>query len=133
MVPSILWNPVTTPAAMNNSKIKWSVNERVCVSQIDIFPIGKKVMRLSVGLRCIRRLDVVSMSGRHRSNDVILTMVLKPKSLVYSIVPGVRWVGNIKVNQVTPIHKTGQVKGHSCLEGHTDQTPLANFIGTNRM
>ncbi len=110
MAPSILWNPVTTLAAMNNSEIKWSMNERVCVSQVDIFLIGKKMMTISVGLRCIGRSDVVSMSGRHRSNDVIMTMVLKPKSLVNRIVPGVRWVGNIKVNQVMPIHKTGRVK-----------------------
>ncbi len=107
MVQSILWNPVTTFVAMKNSKIKWSMNEYVGVSQIDIFPIGKMLMRGSIGLICIGRSDLVSVDGRHRSYDVIMTMVLEPKSFVDCFVPRVGWVGNKKIDQVMPIHKSG--------------------------
>jgi hypothetical protein len=132
-VPSSLRNPVTALAAMNHSKIEGSMNERVAMSQVDIFPIREKMVTGSVGVGCVGWTDVMSMSRRRRAYNVIPMMILKPKPPVDGIVPGVRWVGNIKVNQVTPIHKTGRIKGHSCLESHTNQTPLSDFTGTNRV
>jgi hypothetical protein len=132
-VPSILRNSITTLPAMNESKIKWPMNEHVGMSQVDIFPIRKEMMLVSIGFRGIGRSDVMSMSQRRRPNDVIAMMILKPEPFVDSVVPRIRWVGNVKINQVVPINKTGQIERHRCLKGHTDQTLLANITRTDRV
>jgi hypothetical protein len=56
LVPSILGNGIMTLSAMNESKIKWPMNEHVVMSQVEVFPIRKKTMTGSVGFRGIRRV-----------------------------------------------------------------------------
>ena len=131
LVPSILGNAITTLLAMNDSKIKWPMNERVGMSQVEVFWIRKKTMADSIGFRGIRWSNVMSMSQRCWANDVVATVILKPEPLVDSIVPRIRWMGNIKIHQVAPINKTGRIERHSCLKSHTDQTPLANITRTD--
>jgi hypothetical protein len=62
LVPSILGNAITTLSAMNDSKIKWPMNEPVDMSQVEVYSIRKKTMADSVGFRGIRRSNVMSMS-----------------------------------------------------------------------
>jgi hypothetical protein len=110
LVPSILGNAITTLLAMNDSKIKWPMNECVGMSQVEVFPIRKKTITGSVGFRGIRRLNVMSMSRRCWANNVVATVILKPEPLVDSVVPRIRWMGNIKIHLVAPINKTGRLE-----------------------
>jgi hypothetical protein len=64
LIPSILGNVITTLLAMNDSKIKRPMNERVGMSQVEVFLIRKKTMTGSIGFRGIRRSNVISMSQR---------------------------------------------------------------------
>ncbi len=85
LVPSILGNAITTLLATNDSKIKWPMNERVGMSQVEVFPIRKKMMADSVGFRGNRRSNVMSMSRRRLANDVVGTVILKQNCLLIAL------------------------------------------------
>ncbi len=90
-------------------------------------------MLFGIGLRCVRWSNVMSVCGRCRANDVVLTVVLEPKPLVDSIIMGIGRMREVEVHQIMAIQHAGGIEGHSVFESHTDQTPFTNISGTDRM
>jgi hypothetical protein len=52
-VPSALRNPVATLATVNGSKVEWSKNISVQVSEVQKLAVREEVVSVSVGIRCL--------------------------------------------------------------------------------
>ena len=89
------------------------------------------MMSFCISLRCVRRSNEVGECQRGRAHDVILTVILKPKSLVDSIITGVGRMRKVKVYQIMTIHHTRRIEGHRGIKSHTNQPPLASITGAN--
>jgi hypothetical protein len=60
-IPSTLRNPVATLATVNGSKVEWSKDISVQVSEVQKLAVREEVVLASVGLRCLQRPNVMGV------------------------------------------------------------------------
>ena len=106
---------------------------KVSVWVIQILSIKEEMMSFGIGLRCVGWLNVMSVCGRGGANDVILTVVLEPEPLFDSIITGIGRMREVEVHQITAIHHSGGIEGHSVFKSHMDQMPFINISRTYGM
>ncbi len=77
---------VTCFASLNDSKVKRSVDESVAVCEVGPAAEWDQTMTLSMGLRCVGRLDEVGCGVRGRGGNIAGVVVLQPETLICGIV-----------------------------------------------
>ncbi len=90
-------------------------------------------MLVSIGLRCLQWLNVMSVCWVVRTNDIIMTVILEPELLVNCIEPEVWGMRKVEVHQIMAVHQARGIQGHSSLECYTHQAPLPNISRANRV
>ncbi len=71
--------------AANCGEVKWAMDKRVGVGEVDVLAEWKEVVMRGVCLRCVGRPVEVRVRRRARAHQVRPRMITKPKALIRSI------------------------------------------------
>jgi hypothetical protein len=91
-----LTDTVARLARPNSSKVEWSVDEVVTVSEMDPASERDQTMMLGVILGCVRGMYQMYCGKRRGGGDIERFVVLQPEALICGIVPDVIMMDSIE-------------------------------------
>jgi hypothetical protein len=120
-----LTDSVTCLVSPNNSKVEWSVNESVAVSEIDPALERDQTVTLGMILGCVGRTYQMCCGKRRGGGNIAGFVVLQPETLICCIVPNVIVMECEEFYKEAAILEARQRKSRALVESNAYQAPFA--------
>jgi hypothetical protein len=112
-------------ASPDNSKVKWSVNESVAVSEIDPALERDQTVMLGMILGCVGRTYQMCCGKRRGSGDIARFVVLQPETLICCVVPNVIVMECEEFHKEVAILEARRRQSHALVKSNAYQAPFA--------
>jgi len=130
-VPILLRNAITGFPSTNRCKFEWPVNDGVKMEYIQPFSERHTLVAICVGVRCDGRTNEMRISWWTWCSNFFKSVILKPIAPIYRIIMPIRWVANVKVENVPAVLHARRIQRHRVLEGHPSKASFSRIVRAN--